>query len=248
MSLFAAGIVLFVLLIASYSGRSSWIALCSITMSMALLFGCLLFAIIHDRSHVRTSVTWVASKLPLLLDRQTAEELAASLERIQAPSPSGAGQPGAGTVPLHSERKPIQAAATTAGWFDTKPHAKARSQSTIAWNLNNRDVQLPVTSPWGLSISGTNVSDQAMEDVHAVLKPDSSQVELELVLDVEGHPSGNATTVPAGARFSLVSESPDGDGSKLGGAILSLRYVQVGKRKSSIMYLSPAMLSRFTNP
>ena len=100
-----------------------------------------------------------------------------------------------------------------------------------------------MTSPWGLSISGTNVTSQAMEDVHAVLKPDSGRAELELLLDVEGHVYGNATTIPAGARFSLVTEGPGEDGSELGGAILSLRYVQAGRRKTSIFYLSPAMLA-----
>ena len=115
MSLLAAGIVLFVLLIASYGGRNSWIALGSIAMSMGLLFGCLLFAIIHDRTHVRTSLTWVASKLPLVLDQQTAEELAASLEQIQAPSSSGVGRPGSGTVPLRSEREAVQANSNTQG-------------------------------------------------------------------------------------------------------------------------------------
>jgi len=249
LSLFAAGVALLALFIASYSRRSTWIALGSIAMSMALLFGCLFLATIHDRSHLRTRLAWVASKLPLVLDWQTAAELAASLERLQAPSPCGAGQPGCGTemaaAPLLAEREPVQAAAATAGWFDTKPDPKANSQSPVAWNLDDRDVQLPVTSPWGFSISGTNVSDEALEQVQAVLKPDASQRELELALDIEGHVLEDGTVIPAGARFSLVSESPDEDGSRLGGAILTFRYVQVGQRKTSILYLTPAMVARF---
>jgi hypothetical protein len=243
LSLFAAGIVLFVLMIASYSRRSSWIALGSIAMSVALLVGCLLLAIIHDRSHVRTSLAWVASKLPLVVDRQTAQELVSSLERSQARSPCAHGQPLCRTPAPLAEPEPVQAATTTSVWFDSKPDRKARSQSPVAWSFDNRDVQFPVTSPWGLSISGINVSDQAMEDVHAVLKPDSSQAEVELLLDVEGHAYGNATSIPAGARFSLVTEGPGEDGSKVGGAILSLRYVQAGRQKTLIFYLSPAMLA-----
>ena len=219
---------------------------------MALLFGCLFLATIHDQSHVRTSLAWVASKLPLVLDRQTAAELEASLERTEAPSPCGAGQPGCGTemsaAPLLAEREPVQAAATSAGWFDTKPDLKANSQSPVAWNFDDRDVQLPVTSPWGFSISGTNASDEAMEQVQAVLKPDSSKRQLEFFLDVEGHNVEDGTVIPAGARFSLVSETPNEDGAKqIGGAILSFRYVQAGQRKTSILYLTPSMVARFAN-
>jgi len=248
LSLFAAGVALLALFIASYSRRSTWIALGSMTMSMALLFGCLFLATIHDRSRVRTSLAWVASKLSLVLDRQTAEQVAASLERLQAPSPCVAGQAGCGTemaAPPLAEREPVQAAATTAGWFDAKPDPKAISQSPVAWTLDDREVQRPVTSPWGFSISGTNVSDEALEQVQAVLKPDASQRELELALDIEGHVLEDGTVIPAGARFSLVSESPDEDGSRLGGAILSFRYVQAGQCKTSILYLTPAMVARF---
>src|SRR3989442_1169493 len=50
----------------------------------------------------------------------------------------------------------------------------------------------------------------------------------------------------AGARFSIVSETPNGDGSKQsGGAILTFRYVQAGQRKTSVLYLTPSMVSRF---
>jgi hypothetical protein len=243
LSLFAAGIVLFVLLIATYSQRSSWIALGSKMMSVALLVGCLLLAMIHDRSHVRTGLAWVASKLPLVLDQQTAQEVLVLLERSQASSSCAPGQPRCGTPASHAEPEPVQTATMTPIWFDSKPDQRARSQSPVAWSFDNRDVQTPVTSPWGLSISGTNVTSQAMEDVHAVLKPDSGQAELALLLDVEGHVYGNATTIPAGARFSLVTEGPGEDGSELGGAILSLRYVQAGRRKTSIFYLTPAMLA-----
>lgn len=247
MSLFAAGIVLFVLLIASYSRRGTWIALGSMALSMAMLFGCLFLVSIHDRSQVRTSLAWVASKLPLVLDRQAAEQLAGSLERFQAPSPCGAGQPGCGTAPapLPAKREPVQAAATTPGWFDTKPDSKA-SQSPVAWSLDDRDVQLPVTSPWGFSIHGTNIADEALEQVQAVLKPDADGREVPLALSVEGDGVGDGSVIPADASFSLFSAAPDdGAAGQVGGAILTFRYVQAGLRKSSILYLTPAMVARF---
>ncbi|MGH9809410.1 MAG: hypothetical protein ACRD9W_19520, partial [Terriglobia bacterium] len=189
MSLFAAGIVLVVLLVASYGRRSTWIALGSITISMALLFGCLFVVTIHDRSQVRSRLAWVAGKFPLLLDQQTAEWLTASLEPTEAPSPCETGQPGCGAetaaAPPSAEREPVQAAAAPTGWFDTKPDAKTPSQSPVTWALDDRGAQGPVSSPWGFSISGTNVSNEALEQVQAVLKPDSGQREVPLALSVD---------------------------------------------------------------
>src|SRR5262245_17901709 len=52
LSLFAAGIVLFVLLIASYSGRGTWVALGPMALSAALLFGGVFLANVHDRSQM----------------------------------------------------------------------------------------------------------------------------------------------------------------------------------------------------
>ncbi len=252
LSLFAAGIALFALFIASYSRRGTWIALGSMAMSMALLFGCLVLATAHDPSQVRTRLAWVASEVPLVLDRQTAEQLAASLERFKAPSPCSAGQPGCGTAmaaaPRVAEREPVQAAATSPGWFETKPDPKANSQSPVAWSLDDRGDRLPVTSPWGFSISGTNISDQALEQVQAVLKPDSTEREMALALSVEGDGAGDGSVIPANAGFSLFSAAPDdGASGQTAGAILTFRYMQAGQRKSSILYLTPAMVARFAN-
>jgi hypothetical protein len=252
LSLLAAGIVLFVLLIASYSRRGTWLALGSMAMSAALLFGCLFLAISHDRSQIRTRLAWVADKLPLLLDRRTAEQLAASLERLHAPSPCGTGQPGCrpetAAAPPLAESEPVQAAATAPGWFDAKPDVQANSQSPVAWHLADRDVPPPVTSPWGFSIGGTNVSDEALDQVQAVLKPDATMREMPLAVSVENHEAGDGSVIPADARFSLFYAAPD-DGAfgQSGGAILTFRYVQAGQRKSSILYLTPAMVARFAN-
>jgi hypothetical protein len=252
LSPFAAGIVFLVLLVASYSRRGAWIALGSVALSLALVSGCLFLATAPDRSQVRTRLEWVATKFPRLLDRQMAEELAASLARVQAPSPCGAGQPGcgaemAGASPA-AENKPVQAAATTPGWFDTKPATKAKSQSPVDWALVESGPQSPVTSPLGFSISGTNVSGEALEQVQVVLKPDSALHEVPLALSVEGDGIGNGSVIPPDAHFSLFAPGPEGPASgQTGGAILTFRYVQAGQRKSSILYLTPAMLARFAN-
>ena len=249
MSLIAVGVIIFALLIATYSRRTTWLAFGSMTISMAALFGCLFLATIHDRSQIRPRLEWIAGTLPLALDRQTVDQLIASLESSHPASPCSAGQSGCGTepaaAPRRAEPEPVQAAA--APWFDTSPDPKTNSQSPVAWDLDEPGVQPPVTSPWGFSIGGINVSDAALEQVQAVLKPDSTGREFELVLDVEGSVLEGAPVIPAGARFSLVSESPEEDSESLGGAILSFRYVQAGQRKTSILYLTPSMLSRFAN-
>lgn len=221
-------------------------------MSMALLFGCLFLVTAHDPSQVRMRLSWIANELPLLLDRQTAEQLAASLARLETPSPCTAGQPGCGIeiapAPLPAEREPVQAAATAPGWFDTKPDPKAAPQTPVAWALDDRDVQRPVTSPWGFSIGGTNVSNEALEQVQAVLKPDATMREMPLALSIEGDAAGDGSVIPADARFSLFSAAPDESAAEpTGGAILTFRYVQAGQRKSSILYLTPAMVARFAN-
>jgi hypothetical protein len=70
---------------------------------------------------------------------------------------------------------------------------------------------------------------------------------VELTLAVEGQRL-DGTVIPGGARFSLVSAAPNGDGSKQsGGAILTFRYLQAGQRKTSILYLTPSMIARFAN-
>jgi spore germination cell wall hydrolase CwlJ-like protein len=81
LSLFAAGTVVFVLFVASYSQRDSWLALCSVSMSIASVFGCLFLSTIQHHNQVRMRFAWAASKLPLV-DRQTADDLAAASEHV----------------------------------------------------------------------------------------------------------------------------------------------------------------------
>jgi hypothetical protein len=249
-SLIVVGGIVFALLIATYSRRATWLALGSMMVSMAVLFGCLFLATIHDRNLVRPRLDWLASTLLLAFDRQMLDKLAASLEPAPSPLPCASGRPDCGSTqatpaPRHAEREAVQAAA--ASWIETEPDAKADLQSPVAWQLDERSAQLLATSPWGFSISATNVSDRALQQVQAVLKPDSAQREFALALDVKGKPAQGEAVIPAGARFSLVSERPEVDRARLGGAILSFRYVKAGQHKTSILYLTPAMLARFAS-
>jgi len=248
LSLFAAGVAILALLFASYSRRSTWLALGSTTLSVALI-GCLLLATSRDPSQLRMRFAWIANALPLVLERQNLDDLATAIERASTSSSCDAGQrPECGTAASAKTppagREAMQAASTTS-WFGSKPESKATSDSPVTWRLGDPQVQAS-SSSGGFLIGGTNVSDQALEKVQAVLKPDSSQRELALVLTVEGHNLEDGAVIPAGARFSLVSESPNADGAKqFGGAILTFRYVQAGQRKTSILYLTPSMVSRF---
>jgi len=248
LGLFAAGIVLFLLLLASYSRRRTWLSLGSVALSMALLFGCLFLVTIHDRSQVRARLAALSDKLPLLLDRDTAERLAASLEQRPA-TPAEAPAPDLAAVPP-AEPEPVQATTTAPGWFAAKPEPEPKSttsSSLIAWSLDGGAAG-PVTSPLGFSIGGTNVSGQALEQVQALLKPDSTQREVPLALSLEGDQPGETMVIPADARFNLFAVAPDDiAAAKTGGAILIFRYVQSNQRKSTILYLTPAMLSRLAS-
>ena len=252
MSLFAAGVAILALLFASYSRRRTWLVLGSTTLSVALI-GCLLLATSRDPSQLRMRFAWIANALPLVLERQNLDDLATAIERASTSSSCDAGQrPECGTAASAKTppagREAMQAASTTS-WFGSKPVSKPTSDSPVTWRFGDQPVQVSSGGAAGFSISGTNVSNQTLEGIHAVLKPDASQRELALALAVEGHKYEAGTVIPAGARFSLVSETANDDGSKqLGGAILTFRYVQAGQRKTSILYLSPSMIARPANP
>ena len=294
MSLLAAGLALFILLIASYSGRAAWIALGSATLSMAALVGVLFLAASQDPGQVRAGAAWVANELSLVADRPTVEHLKSAVERLStALSCEAAQKPGcttaasADTPPAAPEA--MQAAATTS-WLEPeatpepvvqeppkqelakqgpqklelakqgpqklelakqepqKQEARGASKSPVAWRLDDAGVQISSGGAGGFSVGGMNVSDKALEQIHAVLKPDGTQREMPLSLSIEGQSSEPGTSIPAGARFSLASATPNEDGSETsGGAILSFRYVQAGQRKSSILYLTPAIVARLAN-
>jgi hypothetical protein len=284
LSLLAAGLALFILLIASYSGRAAWIALGSATLSMAALVGVLFLAASQDPGQVRAGAAWVANELSLVADRPTVEHLKSAVERLStALSCEAAQKPGcttaasADTPPAAPEA--MQAAATTS-WLEPeatpepvvqeppkqelakqgpqkqelakqepqKQEARGASKSPVAWRLDDAGAQISSGGAGGFSVGGMNVSDKTLEQIHAVLKPDGTQREMPLSLSIEGQSSEPGTSIPAGARFSLASATPNEDDSETsGGAILSFRYVQAGQRKSSILYLTPATVARLAN-
>jgi hypothetical protein len=284
LSLLAAGLALFILLIASYSGRAAWIALGSATLSMAALVGVLFLAASQDPGQVRAGAAWVANELSLVADRPTVEHLKSAVERLSTALSCEAAQKPGCTTAASADTPPaapgaMQAAATTS-WLEPeatpepvvqeppkqelakqgpqkqelakqepqKQEARGASKSPVAWRLDDAGVQISSGGAGGFSVGGMNVSDKALEQIHAVLKPDGTQREMPLSLSIEGQSSEPGTSIPAGARFSLASATPNEDDSETsGGAILSFRYVQAGQRKSSILYLTPATVARLAN-
>jgi hypothetical protein len=120
----------------------------------------------------------------------------------------------------------------------------------------------------GLSLSGTNLSDQPLTGVEGVLKPDVQRPELKLSLQVDeaAVPAGEgdteaqalhivpAKTIPPRAPFRLVfpfpPEAMEGEDGitvedffeSYGGLLLKLRFEIDGQERTIIQYLHPDLL------
>lgn len=247
MDLVIAGIVVFAVLLASYSTRRDWIALGSASLSVALVAGCVFFSTAQDSSQIHDGLARLAKRLPAAWD-QPALKLTAAIEQASTSLARARKEAAA--------RPPILAGSIT-DWFswgsgsktqsdaepepvsDDSPEAPISPETPIAWLLD----EPPPANSKAFLLSGANVSDQPIKAVQAVLKPDSGEGELALVLNVEGRDGG--AVIPPGARFNLTAARlTASEAEQLGGAILSVAYVQAGRRKTSIMYLTPPMLAQ----
>ncbi|MHA1517835.1 MAG: hypothetical protein ACTSYK_04445 [Alphaproteobacteria bacterium] len=265
LDLLVAGIVCTLLFVATYSQRRTWIALGSAALSVALLAGSVFLATAQNSTPIRDGVSRLAEAVPAGWDRH-ALNAAVALERASSYVASARRQA--------TERESDPVLATSApsiaawffwrSWFPAKPNTEESSvptAETVAaapaepvaapaapWAFDAA-IQFLLDAPPPLAsgefaLRGANVSDQPLKLVRAVLKPDSSEQTLKLTLDVEGGSKGDVM-VPPGAQFSLsASEFTAGDAAQLGGAILSVAYVQAGRRKSSITYLTQTMLAQ----
>lgn len=251
MDLLITSIVLLGLFFATYSQRRTWITLGSATLSIALITGFVFLSTAEESNPVRDGLTRLAMKLPSGWD-QRALDLANAIEQASVAS--------AAARKRAAERAPEPIlAASISDWFswgswsktetetktepeagpEPEPASEASADVPIKWLLDE-----PATNET-FALSGTNVSDQSLRDVQAVLKPDSGKGELALALDLEGRNGG--AVIPPGARFSLAAATlTKADAKELGGAVLSVSYVQDGKRRASIMYLSPPTIAALT--
>src|SRR6516225_3135480 len=144
--LFAAGVFVFVLFIASYSQRSTWLAICSMSMSMALVLGYLSLSTVHDSSQLRMRFAWAASELPRLVDRQIADDPASANEHLATSPRCKIGRQGcnaATSAALLPTTDVAKQPAAAAGWT-TKPDPKAMSRYPVAWHLTVDDRDYPI--------------------------------------------------------------------------------------------------------
>lgn len=249
MDLVVAGTVIFALLLASYSTRGDWVALGSTALSIVLIAGFFFLSTAGEPNPFRDGLTGLATKLPSGWD-QRALDLANAIEQVSVASVAARKQA--------AERPPEPIlAGSFSDWFSLgsssktepeaepalkpKPASESRAGVPIKWLLDE-----PATNQI-FALSGTNVSDQPLADVQAVLKPDSDATVFDLTLQSTGTTGRRGSVIAPGARFSLAATALTKDQAKhLGGAILSVSYVQDGNRKTSIMYLSPPTIAALT--
>jgi hypothetical protein len=253
LDLLLAGIVLSLLFVATYSQRSTWIALGSAALSVALVAGLVFLSTAQDSMPVQDGLARLAKMLPAGWDRR-ALDAAAALERAST-SMASARKRTAGR-----NLEPMLATSASSlsdwqSWLPAQPDAERKTapkdepgpelaasspDAAIKWFLD-----APTSSASEVfAVHGANVSDQPLNVVRAVLKPDSGAQKLNLTLNVEGRGGAGDAAVPPGARFSLKAEGLTArKAGQLGGAILSVAYVQAGRRKSAIMYLTQATLA-----
>lgn len=165
-----------------------------------------------------------------------------------------------------------------AGTTATAVVGEGEGGTGIAWTFLETERPLPERAVFtlsgtpasfrinGLSVGGVNLSDQPLNAVEGVLKPDVKRPDLRLTLEIDPQtpPVGEgdaevqavvaAGTVPAGTAFRLVFPFPpeaigEEDGitvddyfESYGGLLLKLRYEVDGTQKSLIQYLPPEAL------
>lgn len=151
--------------------------------------------------------------------------------------------------------------------------ATASVSEPIAWlfehdtlALDERSVFAFAASPDGMriegfAIGGVNMSDQTLDSVGSVIKPDHQARDVKLAMRVmapdeqagetKTFEPGVPGTIPPQGQFALLFAFPGEGGltpeqvlSTFGGVMLKVRYEVGGNEKSFIHYLSPSFLER----
>ena len=151
--------------------------------------------------------------------------------------------------------------------------ATASVSEPIAWlfehdtlALDERSVFAFAASPDGMriegfAIGGVNMSDQTLDAVGSVIKPDHQARDVKLAIRVlapdeqagetKTFEPGVPGTIPPQGQFALLFAFPEDGGltpeqvlSTFGGVMLKVRYEVAGNEKSFIHYLSPSFLER----
>jgi hypothetical protein len=151
--------------------------------------------------------------------------------------------------------------------------AAASATEPIAWlfehgnlALDERSVFTFTTTPegprvTGFAIGGVNMSEQNLEAVTGIIKPDHEAKDVKLALrlvpsedqagEIKTFEPGEPGAVPPQGQFALVVAFPENGGVRpdrvlaaIGGVMLRVRYEVAGTEKSFIQYLSPSFLEQ----
>jgi hypothetical protein len=206
-------------------------------MSTTLLIGWIFLSTTGDPNQARAGLLWLSDKLSIILDKQTLDDLTTAIAQDST----------AAICAVNKRPGCAQAmqAATIIGSLEVERHAKENSGTPVTWLLD--EPRPPVSSGLasGFLISGMNVSNATLRDVHGILKPDSTQRELELALNVQSNKLEDKDVIPAGARFSLGLEIPTTNSqNQFGGAVFIFRYVYAEQQTALFWHFTPAMTAR----
>jgi hypothetical protein len=151
--------------------------------------------------------------------------------------------------------------------------AAASAAEPIAWLFEHGNLALHERSVFtfattqegpritGFAIGGVNMSEQNLEAVAGVIKPDNQAKDIKLALrlipseeqpgEIKTFEPGVPGAIPPQGQFALVFTFPEDGGvapervlSAVGGVMLRLRYEAAGKERSFIQYLSPSFLEQ----
>jgi hypothetical protein len=151
--------------------------------------------------------------------------------------------------------------------------AAASATEPIAWLFEHGNLALDERSVFtfaatpegprvtGFAIGGVNMSEQNLEAVTGVIKPDNEAKDIKLALwlvpseeqpgEIKTFEPGEPGAVPPQGQFALVVAFPENGGvppdrvlSAIGGVMLRVRYEVAGTEKSFIQYLSPSFLEQ----
>jgi hypothetical protein len=255
-------VVLSLLLIATYGGRSALVVCCSTAMSIATLIGIVFVSSFEDTNQVRAGLMLLARQLPKVVDQRTLDQLIIAIdprssssncinERPKCMVASGAESP---TSQDDNPRRPgssfgappARQAELTPSSLETKDESEEISRWPITWLPDDAILQVSENPAPGLWIGGINISAEPLREVQAILKPDAKQQELKLTVSVQGNQFEDKAVIPAGTGFTLGVEISK-IRKQFGGAILILRYTYAGHQRAEIFYLPEGMIARLAS-
>jgi hypothetical protein len=255
---FASFVVLSGFFIATYGGRSAWVACCSTAMSIAALIGIVFVSSFENVKQVRAGLTLLARQLPLVLDQRTLDELKIAIDQTSKSSKCIRERPScmvASRVPSpapqdadarSSEARPAKQDASNTSLVETQKASEEISRWPVAWLPDDSALEVSENPAPGLWVGGINISDEPLREVQGILKLDANQRELKLTVRIKGNKFEDKAVIRAGARFAMGVEIPKTN-KQTGGAILTFRYTYAGQQRAQIFYLTAAMITRLAS-